>query len=299
MELRQLEALVWVATLGSFSAAADHLRVTQPAISTRVTSLETELGTVIFERLGRRVRLTPRGQDLFDQAQQMLGLANAMRDVASGKESYRGLLRIGVTTTVLYTLLPALVAEINAAFPAVDLELQVTIAPDMTARLAGRDLDLVVSTEPVEGPGIANEFLLSHSMNWVGHTELGLPPDPVPLATIARHNIITFSYGTASYNNIIRLLRTSGCELPRVVTTNSTTCIMQLLESKLGIGTLPALVLASSPRTGKLRVIRSDVALPNLSLFVCYRTNAFTGLNKAVAAMLARIGASFQGNSIN
>ena len=46
-------------------------------------------------------------------------------------------LRIGVTTTVLHTLLPTLVAAINAAFPAVDLELQVTITPDMTARLAG------------------------------------------------------------------------------------------------------------------------------------------------------------------
>ena len=237
MELRQLEALVWVATLGSFSAAADHLRLTQPAISTRVASLEAELGAAIFERLGRSVRLTPRGQQLFDQAQHILGLANTMRNVAAGKESYRGLLRIGVTTTVLYTLLPRLVAEINAAYPAVDLELQVTIAPDMTARLIARELDLVVSTEPVEGSGIASEFLLSHSMTWVGHADLDLPPDPVPLAAIARHNIITFSYGTASYNNIVRILRTPGRGPLRVITTNFTTCIMRLLENKVGIGT--------------------------------------------------------------
>lgn len=54
MELRQLEALYWIAKLGGFSAAALHLRTTQPAISGRIAALEGELGVQVFERSGNR-----------------------------------------------------------------------------------------------------------------------------------------------------------------------------------------------------------------------------------------------------
>ena len=69
MNLKQLEAYLWVAKLGSFSKTADRLYTTQPAISSRITNLEEELRTKLFYREAGLVRLTPDGQALMPMAE--------------------------------------------------------------------------------------------------------------------------------------------------------------------------------------------------------------------------------------
>ena len=73
MNLRQLEAYLWVARLGSFSKTAERLFTTQPAISSRIGNLEDELQVRLFERDGSRVRLTAAGRGLMRYAEEALG----------------------------------------------------------------------------------------------------------------------------------------------------------------------------------------------------------------------------------
>ena len=72
MDIASLQAFVIVADSGSFSVAADQLRLTQPAISKRIAALETDLNVRLFDRLGRAVRLTEAGTVLLPRARLIL-----------------------------------------------------------------------------------------------------------------------------------------------------------------------------------------------------------------------------------
>ena len=80
MDIAALQAFVAIADAGSFSRAADALYLTQPAISKRIAALEAELGTRLFDRIGRGVQLSPAGTALLDQARRILNeVAEAKR----------------------------------------------------------------------------------------------------------------------------------------------------------------------------------------------------------------------------
>src|SRR5690625_7195955 len=93
MNIRFLETFVWVANLGSFSAAASKLHVTQAAVSGRISALEKNLGQSLFVRGARAIRLTPAGQTLLRFAQQMLDeerdLKHALRQSTVTKAGIR------------------------------------------------------------------------------------------------------------------------------------------------------------------------------------------------------------------
>src|SRR5260370_32692929 len=82
MELKQLASFVETARSGTYAAAGERLQLAQPAVWKHVRVLETELGVALFERVGRRVRLTGAGQLLADRAEQLLAGSGRLRDLA-------------------------------------------------------------------------------------------------------------------------------------------------------------------------------------------------------------------------
>src|SRR5689334_12425765 len=117
LTLIQLETFYWVARLGGFQAAADRLNTTQPGVSTRIRHLEQTLGVPLFDRSGRSARLTPRGRDLVEYAQRMLGLADSIRQHIGDSSALVGRIRLGVADTAALTWLPDMLARGRAAFP--------------------------------------------------------------------------------------------------------------------------------------------------------------------------------------
>jgi len=76
--LKQLEAFIWVADLGSFNKAADRLNTTQPNISSRISTLETALNVTLMERDAGSVRVTSKGQELLKHAREVLQKSEAL-----------------------------------------------------------------------------------------------------------------------------------------------------------------------------------------------------------------------------
>src|SRR5690349_5918716 len=98
MNLRAVQAFVAVTDLGTFSAAAKRLHVSQPAMSRQIAALEHEFGFDLFEPSGRGVRLTTRAEDLLVHCRRVLAEAGALRDRArSLRSGQAGSLRIGAT----------------------------------------------------------------------------------------------------------------------------------------------------------------------------------------------------------
>ena len=145
LDPRRLRVLREVATLGSFSAAAEALSFTQSAISQQVAALERETGTRLVERGVRPVRLTDAGRALVAHAEAVLArLDEAEQELGEIARLRRGRLRLASFPTAIATLVPAAIARFNHRHPDVD----VTVADDhqqgLLSRLARWELDLAL-----------------------------------------------------------------------------------------------------------------------------------------------------------
>src|SRR5262245_10517224 len=111
LRLDQLEALSWIARLGSFRSAARQLRISQPAVSSRIRELERHLGFAVIDRSGARPRVTPKGGEVVRYAEQMIGLADSLATHFERQPLARTI-RMGAADTFALTHLPGLLARI-------------------------------------------------------------------------------------------------------------------------------------------------------------------------------------------
>jgi DNA-binding transcriptional LysR family regulator len=118
MELRQLEYLVEVDRAGTYVAAASSLSIAQPALWRQVKALEEELGTPLFERVGRRVRLTRDGRAIVEQAQAVVAAAEHLRGVAADiRAGHAGHVAIACAAPHLRAFLAPVIARFGASHP--------------------------------------------------------------------------------------------------------------------------------------------------------------------------------------
>src|SRR5262245_38770068 len=124
MELRHLRYFVSVAEADNISRAALRVHVSQPALSRQIRDLETELGVRLFDRVGRRIRLTPEGADVLRRAREILMHADVLsqRARALGRGTV-GLLRVGATPQLIQSPLSAFLVRYQRSRPEIDVRL--------------------------------------------------------------------------------------------------------------------------------------------------------------------------------
>jgi DNA-binding transcriptional LysR family regulator len=155
-QLRSLEIFYWVAKLKSFRGAADLLHTTQPAVSQRVAALETEFGLKLFDRTARAVTLTPKGRELLDHAERMLRLRAEMMRTVAAPAALGGLLRLGVSETIVHTWLARFIERVNATYPRIVLDIVVDVSPNLRDALVAHGLDLALLLGPISQPNLIN-----------------------------------------------------------------------------------------------------------------------------------------------
>jgi len=133
VNLRFIEAFVWVARLRSFTAAAERLYTTPAAISARIATLEEDFGVTLFERDKRTVTLTHSGEELLNYAEELLGISARMVEAVSDRATYRRFVSIGVIEAVVHTWLPDLLGQLRRQFPNVRVEIHSCFTADLQA----------------------------------------------------------------------------------------------------------------------------------------------------------------------
>lgn len=151
MTLTQLEAFVLVARLGSVTAAARTLGVSEPAVSGALASLRKQLGDDLVERTSSGMTLTAGGQRLVPIASQMIALAAEAEDAIRQARGAPERLRVVATSTVAESVAPALVSAFTARGGAFDVSLGVATSEEMAAVLSERLADVAL------GPRISGE----------------------------------------------------------------------------------------------------------------------------------------------
>jgi DNA-binding transcriptional LysR family regulator len=151
MELRHLRYFVSVAELGSISRAAEKLFIAQPALSAQIRQLEEEVGTALFVRLPRGVRLTPAGESFFGDARAILARTQQATLRAREKQSgQRSTLRIGLVPTATHSVLPGLLQRLRDSGLAATIEAREMITSRQLQALRDDEIDLGLA-RPGEG----------------------------------------------------------------------------------------------------------------------------------------------------
>jgi DNA-binding transcriptional LysR family regulator len=289
MELKQLEAFVSVASLRSFRAAATRLHITQPAVSSRITALESELGTSLFDRSGNRVRITGKGFELLRYAENALDVAKQMIGAARGPNAVQATARIGATGSMVHSWAPKFIEALRIEYPRLDVELHVDTSPRVRALLLDGEIDLALIMGRVDARGIQNLPLAKYKVQWVVSPRLNLPPDPVPLELIASHPIMTYSRDSATHLAIQQIFQARGLWPVRIGGSNSTEAILRIAESGFAIGVVVADSMQESSKRGQLRVLKLASRLPEFEYMACYRFDASGTIGKAAAELAQKI----------
>jgi len=161
VEITQIQAFVTVAEQGSFSLAAEALHITQPAVSKRISALESSLDKQLFDRLPKKLVLTPAGEALLPRARRVLvEVAHCRSELLSLDGQLSGPLALGTSFHIGQRRLPKLLRHYIDSHPNVRVDLQLTESENALNQVLDHSLELAVITLPSQAPaGIICEHL--------------------------------------------------------------------------------------------------------------------------------------------
>jgi LysR family transcriptional regulator, hydrogen peroxide-inducible genes activator len=150
MEFQQLRYLCAIADTGSFTRAAEHCHVAQPSLSQQISRLEDELGSRLFDRLGRSVRLTDAGRAFLPHARAVLHQTELARSEVDGRRrDARGTVTVGVIPTIAPYFLPKRIAAFARRYPDATLRIVEETTPVLVESLRSLATDVAVLSLPL------------------------------------------------------------------------------------------------------------------------------------------------------
>ena len=285
LDVNRLRVLAAVARHGSMTAAARALNYTQSSISHHLARLEAETDSLLLQRVGRGVRLTPAGQVLAARAEEILGrldAAEAELDAHTGLSA--GRVRLAAFPSALGTFVPAAAAGFAAAHPGVELRLAEAEPPDAGQLLRAGEVDVGLmfgypGTPAVEDDGLRRVRLLDEQMYLV------TPPDMAG-DTLAEHAGRRWITGCVRCRtHLVSSCAAAGFAPQVAFTTDDYVAVQALVAAGLGVTMLPGLALAAS-RHPRVRV----VALPGERRTVFAAVPGDPPDPPPTAALLAHLG---------
>ncbi|MBI5898804.1 MAG: LysR family transcriptional regulator [Rhodocyclales bacterium] len=269
MNLRFVEAFLWVARLRSVTQAADKLCLTQSAVSSRISSLEEELGVPLVDRRERHFRLTHAGNRFLVYAERLLEVQRQLKGEIGTPEPSAMTLRIGGIESVLHTWLIPLIGRLRESMPQIEFELTVEMSPVITEQVRRGSLDLGFSTLPALGEGIRVETIPPLEMVFVGR-RADAGGKPWTLERILERDVLTFQRGSQPHVALLDLIRDAGLASSKIHTVSSISALVRLIENGFGIATLPRAAALNMAAHADIAILDATVALTPLPLHASY-----------------------------
>lgn len=258
MDLQNLSAFMLVADTGSFSLAAEQLHLTQPAISKRVALLEQQLGTSLFDRIGRNIGLTEAGRALLPHAK------NIERELQAAQQSVRDLagevageLRLATSHHIGLHRLPPLLSNFSQRFPAVQIDIDFMDSEQAYELIMQGKAELaIVTLAPSRQAGMITlpiwddplDFMVAAHHPLAGHTDLDLQE-------MSKHPAILPGLNTYTGQIIKALFDRHQLSLQVSMATNYLETIRMMVSVGLGWTVLPRSMVDDGLATLKVKKV--------------------------------------------
>ena len=165
MEIHQLEYFMAIVDTGSFSRAAEYCNVAQPSLSQQIKKLESEMGHLLFDRLGRSVVLTDAGKMLIPKARKILEEIQGIKtEIQADIQDGQGKLSVGFIPTISPFVLPSVIRRFGKEFPNALLEVHEDLTDDIVEKLVTAELDVGITSLPIKHKMLQTEELLTETL---------------------------------------------------------------------------------------------------------------------------------------
>jgi DNA-binding transcriptional LysR family regulator len=255
LNLDQLATFVEVIEHGSFSAAADRLGLTQPAVSLQIRQLEKRLGVRLIERVGRRAQPTPAGAELLVHAR---GIADAVAAAEGSLVPYAngtlGRVRIGTGATACIHFLPSVLRDLRRRFPKLEIVISTGNASEVLQRLEDNAIDLGLVTLPAPGRAFDVTPLLDDEFVVLSSPAGPAMPRTVTAETLADRPIVLYEPGAQTRRIVDDWFAAAGHPIRPTMELGSVEAMKELVRAGLGIGIVPSMAVDTPHRTPRLRI---------------------------------------------
>ncbi len=251
--LRQLHTFAEVARRMSFTAAAKTLHLTQPAVSMQVRQLELAAGLPLFERVGKRIQLTPAGRELLNYA---TGVSAMLREAEDAMTALKGIgggeLAIAVVSTAKY-FAPRLLAEFRRRHPEVRLRLVVNNREVVVRELGANTVDLAIMGRPPRGLDTEATAFARHPISIIASPDHPLAGRKrLPLARLSGETFIIRERGSGTRAAMEHAFAERGFRPREVLEMSSNETIKQAVMAGMGVAFLSMHTIGLELNAGRL-----------------------------------------------
>jgi DNA-binding transcriptional LysR family regulator len=289
IDFKSIETFLWVVTLGSFGGAARKLNTTQPAISQRIAQLEAELGVKLLQRDSRNVTPTPSGRQMMQYAERLIGLRSEMLAAVMDRSAMRGILRLGVSETIVHTWLPQLIEQVASAHPNLSMEVEVDITPNLRARLLAQEIDLAFCLGPWSASNVRNRVLCDYPVSFVASPSLALRNVVLTARDLARFALITFSRKTQPYEIVRSLFNRPDLPPIRLHASASLATVIRMAIDGIGVAVIPTAIVERELAEGQLHLLTTDLQVPTLTFAASWLASPDTLAVELVADLAVKL----------
>jgi LysR family cyn operon transcriptional activator len=245
MDDRLLTSFMTVVECGSITIAAERLRITQSALSRQIQSIEQTLGVSLFERIGKKIRVSAEGEALKTRINDVLIASRSLRASAEGlRRGDTGVLRVGACSQLIERYFPRLLRRWQELFPGVEVRLEEGGGAELNTKLNEGLVHLAVNASSyAAAPGLDERRLGELTLLAIGTPEHIAPANaPVEVSEVIRHPLLLLNRRHVSRSMFDTACRRLAVE-PRVaLESGSAHTLFLMAGSGVGVAVLPSSV---------------------------------------------------------
>ncbi|WP_054005567.1 hydrogen peroxide-inducible genes activator [Cypionkella psychrotolerans] len=287
-QFRYFEAL---ARHGHFGRAAETCAISQPALSMQIKELEAALGTDLFERGARQVRLTSFGEAFALRVRDILRSVDELADIARAAQTQLvGRLRIGVIPTIAPYLLPTIIGNLMRLNADLDLQLRETITPKLLTELAEGRLDTAIVALPISEPSLTEVPLFSEDFVLIRPAED--EGKPVPSRERLREmRLLLLEEGHCFRDQALSFCNMSAAPPRELLDGSSLSTLVQMVSAGIGVTLIPEMAMAVETRSASVSVARFGDPKPQRIVGMVWRKTSPLAKQLLQVAELVRFSA--------
>lgn len=257
MEIREIKTFLQAAQSGSFVKAAQSLGYSQAAVTIQIKHLEEELGTVLFDRIGKQTQLTESGRTFEGRAKRILREIEEAKAEIGNQGEIKGELRIGTIESIGAVLMPELITQLHQDYPLITVELELDSPPNLLEQLNKNQLDIVYLMEKqVRDMNFVKVMEIPEEIVAVTNASHPLANrDSLSLDEILSQHVILTEKGASYREALEQFLLERGQEVNPFLTIGSTEFIIRYLKGKEAFSFLPMFTIREEVSKGILKPI--------------------------------------------
>ncbi len=276
MKIAQLYSFVTVVETGSFSASAKRLKISQPAITFQIQSLEESLGVQLIDRSGKRVRLTEAGELVYKSSRKIISEVKSLESqIEEFQESPKGSLTIGASTIPGEYVLPKMFGAFKKKYPEAVLSLEIADTEETVERVINGEFDIGVVGAAIEdkrlefSPFLKDELIFIVPANYEHYQE-----GKVSLKEIIGEKLVVREEGSGTRMVVEKELSKKGIKLidfSVVMELGSNEAVITAVEAGLGASIISRWAAEKAIELGTVRVVKIEDMPIERNLYITVR----------------------------